>query len=1051
MKETLLVNQYSKADNLLPKLVLFLIVLLSCCFLFTSKTEASITNTFPLPINADKGQVGSPSVMAASSKSGRLDEGGQNGLDSVDISFKVFKPVSAGNGPSTIKLLDACINPWGHTSGGDKGNRRIVVSAWRTNERGSGYETNRANETYNFPSTSYGCTDSDNNPSNGNDRKGPLEITIPAEHFTFNQSQRYGYEFKTALIVVQKMNQEEAGIKHFRVQAPTTHLVTFDDVSPADFSDIRYRTYNYHYPGLSAFALHEADGGAGESRYRLNFAVDCTYQTSRSVWLKWSDADNLPGQKNYDDDIRWRFNGGGKDEKRGRDGIWPGESTAGLGGQGYTYSPPGTDPRPKTYHDVGTLRPDSRYTWTWENVNANNGLQLWMPFSEASAFITTCPPPPCPPGTPGCPGTPGGTGRRAACSVTGNQVPGLPANSGNTVNVVAGKTFNLNGNFRNTGGVALYAGPTQKAPEFEWDEDRPSDYGATKRHNYGLRFHNNGPWQWGKPEWALFAANPNGMVEAGDSRPIPINDLMAPSAPGTYTINVEPDHFGWGPAGRPDGGNPFYITACPVTINVYEEYVFDTSASRNNPDVENPAQINYSGGVNQVAPNPTKSITATVRYGLTLEGVGQVDGATDGPKGFQGEPPPYSRTYNVPSPQLGQKYCSTLRMSIGAGSANTGSQAKAYVGPNGVVYPVQDGVADDCYRIENRPYVRAYGGDVAAGGGFENIVGDSCGSTDSGILAFLRPLAEQEPRNTSGSGGQLAAMALGDISGFTSASTRRTPPQLPRGLTFGHDKGTITGYADSLNPLLGGNMTGNGWCVPDFFKTTQFPESDTDKRDASESTGAITVTSSVLKKNAQTVRDIGGSKLTLNGSKTVSYNNRHTIYVDGDVFINDDIRYKTDYGTGTDAIPSFTLVVRGNIYIENDVTRLDGLYIAQPAVEIDSSTGQQVTKPNTGRIYTCANAAGNAVLSGGELFSSCGAQNPTQLTVNGAFIAQRVVLNRSGLTLRDSTFREEPGTSKAAEIFSFNPEIYLSPPVFRPNSTPTSGDYDYISILAPTL
>jgi hypothetical protein len=1096
----ILANQFS---NSIPRVGLIKLILIGVLFLIPfvfnkGEVEARATSEFPNSTHygSNNGVMAVSSIATPSPCTSNC-----NGLNAREVSFKVFKQADI-NQNVTATLVGACTQLTGdqmtgaYSGSGGSGtlNGRISVRIYQSATNGTHDNIMSAVVTnFNGNNGSEGCFGSD------------LRINMPRAAFTTQQQNRYGNRVETAIIAVDKA--DGPGLKHYKVRVDGIASVTFDDLGAGEGG----KSYTPNYPGYTAFALDQLGPPPQESDYNFDFVPDCNYDTGRDVWLKWSDADDGPGQGNYDNNIWWRLSGGpsgGFIDARN-----PGPNS--LGGQGWSGA---------SRENVGKLMAETKYTWTWSGVNHNNGVQLWMPFSEGGELAD------CNSVTEGGIGTvtcdairgwffypydrnfknfrariqyrlnpgsgawqdfPNDTGatspvdkdfgahppsagnqfrvepqdlrnifrnksnhtlefklsarnlnsgelyenvdfkvetqacpneRRAACTVTGNQVPGLPANSGNTVNVVAGRAFNLNGVFRNTGGYDLYAGPTQQSPN------------PTDRHNYGLRFHNTGPWQWGKPEWALFAANPNGWVEAGDSRPIPINDLMAPGAPGTYSINVEPDHFGWG------GSGGFNITACPVTINVYEEYVFQPGASRGG-DVENPSTIVYTSTVSQEAPNPHKAIPATSYYALHRNGA-QVDGPhTDGERNYQGNSG-NTRTYTLTSPtQFGDQFCAVTYMKIGAGNTGQiGGKAIGYRAPNGAVIAAQDGVYSDCYRVQNRPYVRAYGGDVAAGGGFENIGQDSCGNTDSRISTYLRPLAEQNPAsNKSGSGSQLAAMALGNISGFTSASMRTADPLLSRGLTFGHDNSPIAGFDDSLSPQLGGNMSGNGWCVPDFFQSTQFPDGDT--KDVSASTGAINVGSG-LADGHQTVRNIDGSKLTLTSSGL--YNRKHTVYVDGDVFIRDNIMYNTNYAAGTSAIPSFTLVVRGNIYVENDVTQLDGLYIAQPR---DGS-------PNSGRIYTCANAAGNAILDGGGLFSLCGAPNPTnppRLTVNGAFIAQRVILNRTGLTLRNSTFREGPADSKAAEIFSFNPEIYLSPPVFRPNSTPTSGDYDYISVLAPTL
>jgi len=192
---------------------------------------------------------------------------------------------------------------------------------------------------------------------------------------------------------------------------------------------------------------------------------------------------------------------------------------------------------------------------------------------------------------------------------------------------------------------------------------------------------------------------------------------------------------------------------------------------------------------------------------------------------------------------------------------------------------------------------------------------------------------------------------------------------------------------------------------------------------------------------------VNGGRVNIIGNS--NYNKRHTIYVDGDAFITNDIKYKSNYTSG---IPSFTLVVRGNIYIDKEVSTLDGLYIAQPKIDPSDSTK---TVPGTGRVYTCTESAnGDPIIDVNAMYSKCGADDlgpPKQLTINGAVLADRIVLNRSGYSLRDSRHKEPANNSKASEIFNFTGEMYLSPPIFQPSNTSTSGEYDYISILAPIL
>jgi hypothetical protein len=350
------------------------------------------------------------------------------------------------------------------------------------------------------------------------------------------------------------------------------------------------------------------------------------------------------------------------------------------------------------------------------------------------------------------------------------------------------------------------------------------------------------------------------------------------------------------------------------------------------------------------------------------------------------------------------------------------------------------------------PYVKAYGADVVAGGGF----GTSC-SALSGIFARMRPLQEQigassTPANNGkgGSGSQLGSFAWGDntsngdITGFTGASMRNATPNAVagNGLTFG-------GVA--VNPLLsepkvGGDLGGNPACIPDYYNDTQYPVGN-----------PVRIAGSPGNINPSIFNNSNDNKqIFYTGYKNIiqlaNYIGKRTIYVEGDVGISGNIIYNnaSDFVTIAN-IPNFTLVVRGNIYIAPGVTQLDGLYIAQP------NTSNLTT---TGRIYTCADVTpitASAYTTQLAVYDNCSGgygvpgRNVPKLVVNGSFVAQKVILNRAVNTLDNSTFRETAANSQAAETFRFSPELILSPPIFRPIGGLTSGSYQSIAILPPIL
>lgn len=512
-------------------------------------------------------------------------------------------------------------------------------------------------------------------------------------------------------------------------------------------------------------------------------------------------------------------------------------------------------------------------------------------------------------------------------------------------------------------------------------------------------------------------------------------ELDAPNDQGNHGLSMYPEYWKDGPnlggdgykcyAKSTVGGYPG--TEDPVGIPTFARYDFDATANSDLDTPESPTKVTFSSSIkrqpNRVDVNGTATRTF-YKYNstapLTQLPYGPLsESATFGDRNYLNDEyaiPPNSFT-------LGDGYCVSISLDRGHGWKSS----EIYFNEN-------PAVASNCANpetVQNRPYVRTYGGDIAAGGGFSPNCGNS---SSSGIHTYMFPRSRQENEQKSGSGSQLAAMALGPITGFMSATIRTSPPSIPNGLTFAHGTGAVT---DDTDATLGGNMLGDGWCMPDFYGSTQF----NDATNKTTITSGADINVNTLADQKQTVVNLGGSGSVRLTGGTV-YNKHHTVYVDGNVFISNSIAYNTNYGAGVQSIPSFTLVVKGNIFISSDVSQLDGLYIAQP-------NGQA----NTGRIYTCSSGAA-PLASGADIYNTCGANengNRRQLTVNGAFMAERVILNRAGYTLRNSGYRETAANSKAAEIFKFSPEIYMSPPVFRSNGTSTSGDYDYLSILAPIL
>ncbi len=328
-----------------------------------------------------------------------------------------------------------------------------------------------------------------------------------------------------------------------------------------------------------------------------------------------------------------------------------------------------------------------------------------------------------------------------------------------------------------------------------------------------------------------------------------------------------------------------------------------------------------------------------------------------------------------------------------------------YRGTESTLSGSKDTANQGCVRLDNKPYLSVYGSDVKAGG---DISGPTCNYSNGSISAYTKG-------GTRGSGVQLAAFAMGsagNISNFNTAFNRTSYPLPP---------------ADLQVSRYGMN---SGACIHDYYQD----------RNTTPWTGL----------NASTE-----GKYFVDGSITLPAMNigedQHVyLYVKGNVTINGPITMDTGPWSDKSKMPSLYIVSNGNIYIDNDVTKLAGTFVAQ-------QTGK--------KIYTCSEGSNPYELSEvDQMFNSCG----KQLVVDGAFIAKQVIFGRTFGTLRKSGSDNPYGSSSdkncsssvtgqstntcAAEVFRFNPVLYLAEsPISTESITGSSSDYEFASSLPPLL
>jgi hypothetical protein len=288
------------------------------------------------------------------------------------------------------------------------------------------------------------------------------------------------------------------------------------------------------------------------------------------------------------------------------------------------------------------------------------------------------------------------------------------------------------------------------------------------------------------------------------------------------------------------------------------------------------------------------------------------------------------------------------------------------------------------------PYYKVYGNDAAVGYGFDD--GTSQCSSPSGnatFRGFNKGGASYDYMR--GTGAQFGLFALGVIQEVPSSGMKAGDALNDQ--TFANTN--IVGSVKTPKSDYGG-QGGLGSCIPDYFSRNTIPGSGAQV--SSVTPGGITAGDQ--NGNGATISYVspsaGNSYVTIN-TATLANNKKHTVYVNGDAVIAGNIIY-ANFGS-IDNAPNFTLIVKGNIYIDNQTAQLDGLYIAQP-----------LSDGSKGKIITCAN--GNSQIAG-NLMAISGANGcANKLTVNGSFIAKEVKLLRTNGSLSN-------GLANPDTIFNF--------------------------------
>jgi hypothetical protein len=223
----------------------------------------------------------------------------------------------------------------------------------------------------------------------------------------------------------------------------------------------------------------------------------------------------------------------------------------------------------------------------------------------------------------------------------------------------------------------------------------------------------------------------------------------------------------------------------------------------------------------------------------------------------------------------------------------------------------------------------------------------------------------------------------------------------------------------------------NAHCAPDYFNDTRIGNLGTP-----QNIGTVTLNSFNTSQQVLLTRNGGDQCLRVKG--TLKAGVRLTIYTADDVCIEDNIDYapwSIDTANYTNNAPYLAIVSTGNIYVENSVNSITGLFIAQPHDDgLGNVTGGAFTSCSNGSSFADANFVA----------ANCRGQ----LNVKGSIIAQHIYPVRAHDTLLRYT-----RTGDTSEIFDYTPSIAVGQPNFASlcGGAGVVGCVDDTTILPPVF
>lgn len=315
------------------------------------------------------------------------------------------------------------------------------------------------------------------------------------------------------------------------------------------------------------------------------------------------------------------------------------------------------------------------------------------------------------------------------------------------------------------------------------------------------------------------------------------------------------------------------------------------------------------------------------------------------------------------------------------------------------------------------PYFQAFRGDVIAGYGIRDATG-VCSTAASNINASIANDVTNAAEYV-GSGTQMAAFARGSIIGFRTAIVEPGRNNRPWTRIFANssppaDVATATSFGGNFDSSL---------CAENWFD--DMPTTLSSSPGSRVNVGGLSGVVGYQGPVSFSYGPDGGLGTPISGSRK--------IFVNGDILIGGgnagaQVYSYADGNWTINSIPTAIFVATGNIFIDDNLTRLDAILVAG------------------GTVFTCVPTAGAPLPSASTSLDTYeparyavgGTCNSLSFTMNGAIIADSARLWRTGGSMSDATpYQDFADGLTGAETLRLSPEIFVAS---RAGEDPINGE-----------